>query len=106
MLPYFIVIKCSAPSGASAKTYDLNLVMPSLEVLSSSDEEEDEVEGVGQMDVTQRDLRARKRCRRYKFCSHKRLTVLLSVSVSRTSASEAQHGAKSLFFVKFVLHIF
>ena len=41
-----------------------NLVMPSPEGLSSSDEEEDKDEGVGQMDVTQRDLRARKRCRR------------------------------------------
>ena len=41
-----------------------NLVMPSPEGLSSSDEEEEEDEEVGQMDVTQRDLRARKRCRR------------------------------------------
>ena len=41
-----------------------NLVMPSHEGLSSSDEEEDEDEGLGQMDLTQRDLGARKRCRR------------------------------------------
>ena len=62
ILPHFIVIKCSDPSGASANPYHLNLVMPSLEGLSSSEEEEEEDEGVGQMDVTQRDLRARKRC--------------------------------------------
>ena len=41
-----------------------NLVTPSPEGLSASDGKEDEDEGVGQMDVTQRDLRARKRCRR------------------------------------------
>ena len=46
-----------------AAIYNLYPLYSSPEGLSSSDEE-DEDEGVGQMDVTQRDLRARKRCRR------------------------------------------